>query len=305
MQDRHDITYALEAQSKKLSLLSKICFASAGAPQQLTNTAFAVFSTKYMLDVARLPAHYTSIILLTSLIVGGLSNPIFAYFVNKSPITKYGKMKPWIIALSPICCLSYILIWYVPVGLTAKQLMLWILFFICIYQISLSGFRLPHTSMTMYLSECEKERDSATIIRMYFEIISLLIALIAQNLVIGDSSSECDIPIMINNLNNNTYKHDQEQSDKQTIIQPNINIQSRYLLIAIVFSSTFIISQILLAFGVKERTELIVETNQCSNSVISNSRTLYHLKCIFSFKPFIILLLFIVFGNVGVLVSQY
>jgi sodium-dependent lysophosphatidylcholine symporter 1 len=304
MQDRHEITYTVKYHSKKLSLLSKICFASVGTPQQLTNTAFAVFSTKYMLDVARLPAHYTSIILLTSLIAGGLSNPLFAYFVNKSPITKYGKMKPWILALSPICCLSYILIWYVPAGLTAKQLMFWILFFICIYQISLTGFRLPHTSMTMYLSDCERERDSATIIRMYLEIISLLVAIIAQNLVIGDSSSECDVPLIIGNLtNNDTYRiHDKEKYDINSIIQPNMNIQSRYLLIAIVFSSTFIISQLLLAFGVKERTDLIVETSQNAKSV-SNSRTLYHLKCIFSFRPFLIFMLFTVFGNVAVLVS--
>jgi Na+/melibiose symporter-like transporter len=54
-----------------------------------------MFSTKFLFDVAKLPASLASIVALSSRIVDVFSDPICAFFLNRSKITKYGQMKPW------------------------------------------------------------------------------------------------------------------------------------------------------------------------------------------------------------------
>jgi len=275
---------------KRLTLWNKICFSSGSVPCLITNTAFAVFMNKYLLDVAKIPAHYTSYIVFASLIVGGISNPFFAYFVNKSPITRIGKMKPWILSFVPLCAISYIFMWNAPKSLSSRETFVWYLVFDSLYQISLSGFRIPHQSMTMYLSGCKKERESATMICMFFETASILIAILSQYLVIGDSSGECEKPDKSNitTHNNTTTQH--------------FGLHDRYFTIAVVFASTFLIAFFLICFGVKERTELIVQMEESEKA--KRFKTLRHLKSILSYKPFILFCWFSMFGNLAILVVQ-
>lgn len=77
------------------TILSILSFTVAGLPFQLMYSAISVFATKFLLDVAQIDAKYTSIILFTSRAVDAFKDPIIGYLVNITPITKWGKMKPW------------------------------------------------------------------------------------------------------------------------------------------------------------------------------------------------------------------
>lgn len=122
--------------------------------------------------------------------------------------------------------------------------------------------------MTMYLTECTKERDSATILRMLFEMIALLAAILIKTLIIGDTSRECEKPpfqYLNNTLLNNTDTNDsinliinstllyKSQNTTQQEYSFFNRIESRYFLVALGYSSSFIIAEVLLALAVKEK----------------------------------------------------
>ena len=71
------------------------CFGIAGMPYQLMFSSISIFATKFLLDNAKIDAKYTSAIIFISRAIDAITDPIYGYFVNKSPITRYGKFKPW------------------------------------------------------------------------------------------------------------------------------------------------------------------------------------------------------------------
>jgi Na+/melibiose symporter-like transporter len=165
--------------------------------------------------------------------------------------------------------------------------------------------------MTMYLSGCKKERESATMICMFFETASILIAILSQYLVIGDSSGECEKPDNFKSNITNT-----------TVTTHHFSLHERYLTIAVIFASTFLIAFLLICFGVKERTgilfkievelfyclllfsylELVVQMEESEKA--KRFKTLRYLKSILSYRPFIIFCFFSMLGNLAILVNQ-
>jgi Na+/melibiose symporter-like transporter len=81
--------------NEPLPLISKISFSLAGIPFRMVFCAIGVFTNVFLLETAKLPPEKTLYVLFVSRIVDAITDPIYAYLVNKSPITRYGKMKPW------------------------------------------------------------------------------------------------------------------------------------------------------------------------------------------------------------------
>lgn len=104
--------------------------------------------------------------------------------------------------------------------------------------------------MTMYLSDCKKERESATMICMFFETASILIAILSQFLVIGDSSGECEKPDI--SSTNATMQYNNITTIATTT--HHFGLHERYFTIAVIFASTFLIAFFFICFGVQERT---------------------------------------------------
>ena len=65
---------------------------------------------------------------MISRIIDAVTDPIYGLIVNKTKVTRFGKMKPWIAVSIPLCAVSYIMMWYVPSGLTENQLFIWFTF---------------------------------------------------------------------------------------------------------------------------------------------------------------------------------
>jgi hypothetical protein len=75
--------------------LNIFCFGIAGLPYHLMFSAIGVYSTKFLLDEAKIPARYTSVILFVSRAIDAITDPIYGHFLNLTPVTRFGKMKPW------------------------------------------------------------------------------------------------------------------------------------------------------------------------------------------------------------------
>ena len=91
-----------------------LCFSLAGMPFHLMYTAISVFGNKFLLDVLKIDAKLTSVVLFVSRAIDAISDPIYGYLINQTPITRFGKMKPWIGISVILCSAVYLLLWYNP-----------------------------------------------------------------------------------------------------------------------------------------------------------------------------------------------
>lgn len=55
---------------------------------------------------------------------------------------------------------------YIPEGFSQNQMFAWFLLWNSVLFTLLTGIRIPHTSMTMYLTTSQTQRQSATVFRM-------------------------------------------------------------------------------------------------------------------------------------------
>ena len=72
-----------------------VSFAFAGMPYYLMLTAIGIYVNKFLLDENKILPKNTSIILMVSGAIDGITDPIYGHLINISPLTKFGKMKPW------------------------------------------------------------------------------------------------------------------------------------------------------------------------------------------------------------------
>lgn len=105
--------------NNEFSMFRKVCFAIAGMSFQVHFAALSVFSSVFLLDRVKLPPQKNMFvdyllfnfffefelklfnflnkryILIVSRVFDAVTDPIYGYFIDKSKITRFGKMKPW------------------------------------------------------------------------------------------------------------------------------------------------------------------------------------------------------------------
>lgn len=177
----------------------------------------------------------------------------------------------------PLSIISYVMAWYVPDGWTEDQLFWWFIFWHSFLFTVITGVRIPHTSMTMYLSKNQEDRQSATVYRMGknfidylyyscklnnlnfkkgFELIGILLALGIQGpFVIGGDNCEN----LGNKTNNETFIINETTTINSTLpnVEPNLFEEQKYVILAITMSMFFAVGNLLLIFFVEEKSNLI------------------------------------------------
>ena len=105
-----------------------ISFAIAGMPYYLMLTVIGVYANKFLLDEVKILPKNTSIILFASGAIDAITDPIYGHFINISPMTRIGKMKPWILVSVPLSMVFYLLLWYKPGFSSQLDLIIWFTF---------------------------------------------------------------------------------------------------------------------------------------------------------------------------------
>nr|DBA25720.1 TPA: hypothetical protein GDO54_010078 [Pyxicephalus adspersus] len=172
-------------KQKKLSVFTKCCYAIGGAPNQVAGSAAAFFLQIYLLDVAQITPFEASLVLCIGKTWGGITDPITGYFINKSKWTRIGRLMPWMLGSMPFLVVSYFFLWFVPSFLTGR--VLWYLIFFCSFQALSTIYHVPYTTLTMFLSAKQTERDSATAYRMTVEVLGTLIGAALQGQIIASA----------------------------------------------------------------------------------------------------------------------
>ena len=75
--------------------LNIVCFGFAGLPYHLMFSAVSIYGNKFLLDEISIEPRYTAIVLFVSRAIDALTDPLYGYLINISPVTRFGKLKPW------------------------------------------------------------------------------------------------------------------------------------------------------------------------------------------------------------------
>uniref|UniRef100_A0A673ZZ22 MFSD2 lysolipid transporter A, lysophospholipid b n=1 Tax=Salmo trutta TaxID=8032 RepID=A0A673ZZ22_SALTR len=229
-------------QKNRLSICNKLCYAVGGAPYQITGCALGFFLQIYLLDVAQLDPFSASIILFVGRAWDAITDPTIGFLVSRSPWTRFGRMLPWIVFSTPLAVVSYFLIWYVPVFEDGR--VIWYLVFYCLFQTLQTCFHVPYSALTMFISEDQKERDSATAYRMTVEVLGTVIGTAVQGQIVGMASAPC-IPTPGDNVTVDGLNSSLLLGQEKTAY----NVASGAI------CSIYVLCAVVLFFGVKEKKE--------------------------------------------------
>lgn len=267
----------------KLSIVEKICFAMGGLPYQMCGNALGLFISPFLLEIAGLRPKQVSIVLFSGKGWDAVTDPLIGFFVNKTN-TRFGKLRPWILFSTPFALISYMMIWYVP-SIDRESKTFWYLVFYCLFQTFLSCLHVPYTSLTMYLTPCQAERDSATGYRMAFEVFGVLLAAGIQGamITIFGSSTKCNITNETSNLT--FFKRDYGEN----------SLDVGYLSSAALMSFIYFICSLATFFGTTEMKDVITD---------KNTNFFRSLKSVFRHKSYITLLLTFMFSSLAIQLVQ-
>ncbi|KAK3089836.1 hypothetical protein FSP39_006949 [Pinctada imbricata] len=225
-----------------LPLWRKLCFAAGGPPYQITNTVINFFLSIFLLEVAEISPSYVSIIVFGGKVWDAITDPTCGYLVNKTN-TRLGKLRPWILISTPFACTAYFFLWYVP-DLSEEGKLGWYFCFYCLFQGLLSGIHVPFTSLTMFISNNQKDRDSATAYRMVFEAVGVLLAAVVQGQFVNKYRTAGDC------------KKDTTSSTEQINDQKWSYMEGSFVVIGI-----YVICAVTCFLGTKEKQGVVTDTS--------------------------------------------
>ncbi|XP_073481420.1 sphingosine-1-phosphate transporter MFSD2B isoform X1 [Aquarana catesbeiana] len=245
-----------QLRQQKLSVFCKCCYAIGGAPNQVAGSASAFFLQIYLLDVAQITPFEASLVLCIGKIWGGITDPIVGYFINKSRWTRIGRLMPWMLGSMPFLVVSYFFLWFVPSFVTGR--VLWYLIFFCSFQALSTIYHVPYTTLTMFLSAKQSERDSATAYRMTVEVLGTLIGAALQGQIVASAHTahHCHV---INGTMNFTV-NDTNSMENITFFIPGtpdyqLHARNVYMIAAGVIGCIYLFCTAVLFLGIKEKDD--------------------------------------------------
>ncbi|KAL4236651.1 Major facilitator superfamily [Mactra antiquata] len=265
-----------DEEDDPLPVWRKICFAIGGAPYQTTNTVINFFISIFLLEVAKISPGYSSIILFVGKAWDAITDPTCGYLVHKMD-SRLGKFKPWILFSAPFACGAYFCLWYVP-DISDLGKFFWYFCFYCGFQMLLSGLHVPYTSMTMAVTNSQKDRDSVTAYRMVSEALGVLLAVVVEGQLVGK------------------YRKTGDCSDKGTISDEDLKNEKRaYMIGAAVVVAVYLFCACTVFFGSKEKHGY---NTGDADGFFSGA------KQVLTFRPYIILCTAFLFLSLAIAIVQ-
>ncbi|XP_031442085.1 sodium-dependent lysophosphatidylcholine symporter 1-B isoform X2 [Clupea harengus] len=235
----------------RLSICNKLCYAVGGAPYQITGCALGFFLQIYLLDVAQLDPFYASIILFVGRAWDAITDPTVGFLVSRTPWTRFGRMMPWILMSTPLAIISYFLIWCVPDLDQGK--VVWYLVWYCLFQTLQTCFHVPYSSLTMFISPDQKERDSATAYRMFVEVLGTVIGTGIQGQIVGMANTPCINSTLAPLDADPNATHPSNHSPLPIDLT---HTRKAYMISSGVICAIYVLCAVVLFFGVRERKDL-------------------------------------------------
>jgi GPH family glycoside/pentoside/hexuronide:cation symporter len=117
----------------------------------------AMYLMKFATDVLGLTPAAMGVAFLVSRIVGAASDPI-AGFLSDRTRTRFGRRRPWLLAMALPLAAIYALLWSPPAALGPEALALWVGVCFVLYQAVLNFYSMPHDALGAELSDDYHDR---------------------------------------------------------------------------------------------------------------------------------------------------
>lgn len=233
----------------RLSVISKFCYSIGGTPNQAASSAAAFYLQLFLLDVARIPAAQASLVLFVGKLLGAAADPAAGFIISRSPWTRLGRLTPWILGCSPFLAVTYFFLWFLPP--IAHLRGLWYGAFYGIFQALSTLLQVPYSALTMFLTQDQQERDSATAYRMTMEMVGTLTGATVHGLIVANAHKAPRCPEA--NLTDPLPSLASSVSPHQSQL---------YMIAAGVIAGTYPLCATLLTLGTTEKDDLYILEQQ-------------------------------------------
>ncbi|XP_063451114.1 sphingosine-1-phosphate transporter MFSD2B isoform X1 [Pan paniscus] len=226
-----------DSRAGRLSFCTKVCYGIGGVPNQIASSATAFYLQLFLLDIAQIPAAQVSLVLFGGKVSGAAADPVAGFFINRSQRTGSGRLMPWVLGCTPFIALAYFFLWFLPPFTSLRGL--WYTTFYCLFQALATFFQVPYTALTMLLTPCPRERDSATAYRMTAEMAGTLMGATVHGLIVSGA--------------HRPHRCEATATPGPVTVSP--NAARLYCIAAAVVVVTYPVCISLLCLGVKERPD--------------------------------------------------
>ncbi|KAL0620685.1 Major facilitator superfamily domain-containing protein 2B, partial [Plecturocebus cupreus] len=224
-----------DSRAGRLSFCTKVCYGIGGVPNQIASSATAFYLQLFLLDIAQISAAQVSLVLFGGKVSGAAADPVAGFFINRSRRTGSGRLMPWVLGCTPFIALAYFFLWFLPPFTSLRGL--WYTTCYCLFQALATFFQVPYTALTMLLTPCPRERDSATAYRMTVEMAGTLMGATVHGLIVSGA--------------HRPHRCEATATPGPVTISP--NAAHLYCIAAAVVAATYPVCSSFLCLGVKER----------------------------------------------------
>jgi glucuronide carrier protein len=118
----------------------------------------SLFLMAYMTDIAGVPAAVAGTIYGVTKVWAGVTDLVAGNTVGRRE-TRWGRLRPWIIGVSPFLSISLVMLFSTPAGLSPTATVVWILLFDAAFQLCYSFVNIPYGSLSAAMTENGTDRS--------------------------------------------------------------------------------------------------------------------------------------------------
>ncbi len=157
---------AAKTVSPPVPMLTRICYGIGSLAYGIKDNGLLFFLVIYYNQVLGLPAPWVGLILLISLLLDGVSDPIVGY-ISDNFHSRWGRRHPFMYAACLPVGLAYFLLWNPP-ALTGGALFLYALAFTAGVRLLVTFYETPSTALAAELTDDYHERTTLLSLRFFF-----------------------------------------------------------------------------------------------------------------------------------------
>jgi glucuronide carrier protein len=118
----------------------------------------SLFLMAYMTDIAGLSAAVAGVIYGVTKVWAGVADLLAGNTVGRKD-TKWGRLRPWIVGVSPFLSISLVALFSTPAGLSPTATVAWVLLFDAAFQLAYSFVNIPYGSLSAAMTENSTDRS--------------------------------------------------------------------------------------------------------------------------------------------------
>lgn len=179
----------MSAKFAPLSRLQSLGYASGNFGKNIVANTLGYFLLFYITDVLAIDPKLAGIIVFVALIVDAILDPVIGFISDRMYSHKFGKYGGFIVFGAPMCALSFIAIFFIPV--VSGSPIVTLLACLLLFRASYTLIDLPHNALLSRISHNSRERAHLATLRFCCSSIgSLCVSLAAFYVFESDDSYE-------------------------------------------------------------------------------------------------------------------